>query len=69
MTDDDPGTWQKCEVRLLLPQGTDYVVVEIRAVENVVNDAQFPEFDGHYVDDVGLEVRTSPTPGVGKAGG
>lgn len=68
LTDGDPTTWQRCEVRLLLPQGIDYVMLEIRAVENVFNNPSFPEFDGHYADDVGLELRTSPIPAGTNAG-
>lgn len=62
LTDGDPLSWQRCEAMLLLPQGTDYVMVEVRAVENVFNDPLFKEFDGHYADDVGLDVRIGATP-------
>ncbi len=62
LTDGDPLSWQRCEAMLLLPQGTDYVMVEVRAVENVFNDPLFKEFDGHYADDVELDVRIGATP-------
>jgi len=62
LTDDDPLTWQRCEVRLLLPRGTDYLILEILAMEDIFNDPTFPEFDGHYADDAGLEVHTDPVP-------
>jgi len=68
LTDGDPSTWQRCEVRLLLPQGTDYVSLQIRAVEDVFNDPSFPEFDGHYADNVGLELLISPKPAGANAG-
>jgi hypothetical protein len=46
--------WQPARLQLPLPAATRYVLVEIYAYEDVVNDGQSPEFDGHYADDVWL---------------
>jgi len=48
------AAWQQANLRLVLPPLTRVVLVEIYAYEDVLNDAQAPEFDGHYADDVVL---------------
>lgn len=48
------GQWLQVEASDLLPVGTTYVLVEIYAYEDIVNDATAPEFDGHYADNVSL---------------
>ena len=50
VSDADPGTWEKVVIHMLLPKGTDFVAVEVRASEDVHNDTSGPEFDGHYAD-------------------
>jgi hypothetical protein len=50
ITDGDPATWQQCLTQLVLPPNTDYVVVGIHALENVYNDIEWPELDGHFAD-------------------
>lgn len=61
-TDGDPETWEQVHIRLRVPRGSDYLLLEVRAVENVYNDATFPEFDGHYADDVQFTLRVQPRP-------
>ena len=48
------AAWQQGRLQLLLPPLTRVVLAEIYAYEDVLNDAQAPEFDGHYADDVVL---------------
>ncbi len=62
LTDDDVDTWQPLGVGLLLPSGTDYLAVELRAIEDKENDFLDPEFDGHYADSVLLNVNVVPVP-------
>ncbi|MBW8040468.1 MAG: LamG domain-containing protein [Planctomycetes bacterium] len=59
-TDSDPATWQRCETQLVLPANTDYIVVGINAMENVYNDTEWPEFDGHCADAVSLTIAVEP---------
>ncbi|MFP4053111.1 MAG: PEP-CTERM sorting domain-containing protein [Phycisphaerae bacterium] len=61
-TDSNPGTWQQASASLLIPSGTDYLMVRVAATEDGTNDFVAPEFAGHYVDDVSLQV-TSPGTG------
>jgi hypothetical protein len=46
--------WQQAQAGLVLPAGTTYVMVEIYAFEDVVNDTTGGEFSGHYADDASL---------------
>ncbi|HRD98107.1 MAG TPA: hypothetical protein PLA97_17110 [Rubrivivax sp.] len=48
------AAWQQARTQLMLPPLTRVVLAEIYAYEDVLNDAQAPEFDGHYADDVVL---------------
>ncbi len=64
LSDANPDTWESLTTDLLLPSNTDRVAVMLIAYENVLNDGQFPEFHGHYVDDVTLTLSgvASPIP-------
>jgi hypothetical protein len=62
LTDSDPSTWEPADVRLRVPAGTDYLVIEIHAFENVKNDLVAPEFDGHYADAIRLALKIAPRP-------
>lgn len=62
LTDSDPRTWERVAVPLFLPVGTRAVELVLFASENIHNDVDRPEFDGHYVDDVSLELRLDPGP-------
>ena len=71
-SDGDPATWELVEVELLVPPPTDYLEIQISAVEDVVNDSTGTEFDGHYGDDVRLQLlvgaETPPIPSLGVEG-
>jgi hypothetical protein len=60
LTDGDTATWEQCEVDLVLPVNTDYVVVGIHAIEDVFNDPCWPEFDGHCADATLLTITLEP---------
>ncbi len=49
-SDGDVATWQACTAVVPVPPETGFVAVRVAAMEDVVNDATYPEFDGHYVD-------------------
>jgi hypothetical protein len=55
-----PARWTQAQRAFTIPAGARYIVVEIYAYENRVNDATFPEFDGHYADDISLVLRRAP---------
>lgn len=46
--------WQQALASFILPPGTTFVLVEIYAYEDVVNDVTGFEFSGHYADDASL---------------
>jgi hypothetical protein len=46
--------WQRVGVELALPAGTTYLLVEICASEDMFDDGEGAEFDGHYADDLSL---------------
>lgn len=49
-SDDDGSTWQIVTAELELPVNTEYVCIILTAVEDVFDDGDGDEFDGHYVD-------------------
>jgi hypothetical protein len=51
-------------VDLPIPVGTKFLAIDIAPVENIVNDAVAPEFDGHFADAVSLEITVIPVPGA-----
>jgi len=61
--DRDPGTWQAASTRLLLPPGTESVMVKVsfrRMPVGVESMSSLPEsltFAGHFVDDVRASIR------------
>ncbi|MHC4758448.1 MAG: PEP-CTERM sorting domain-containing protein [Planctomycetota bacterium] len=61
-TDGNPATWQLCESQMLLPVNTDYIAVEVKAIENVFNDTSSTEYDGHFADAVSAEMVIVPEP-------
>lgn len=61
LSDSDVSTWEKASVHLVLPSNTDFVSIQVVAVENVFNDFSGVEFDGHYADNVVLN-RAVPEP-------
>ena len=60
--DGDVSTWEQAEGTWLLPTNTKYLAVELSAYENIKNDGVFPEFDGHYADDVLVSIRDTAIP-------
>ena len=60
MTDGGLQTWEYGSVSLGLPSATDYLAVWVRAVENICDDGEGVEFDGHYADDITLTVIPEP---------
>jgi len=54
-TDSDPDTWELVTAEINLPVNTDFVVIDINAVENVFSDpGDQQEFDGHFADGISL---------------
>ncbi len=57
----EAGSWQQLQVQFdVVPAGTRYVAVEIYPYEDVVDDGELPEFDGHYADDISLVLTELP---------
>ncbi len=54
---DQPGTWVQRALEMTLPAETGFVLVWLTAIEDVVNDGEAPEFDGHFADAARLVVR------------
>lgn len=52
--------WQEAQTSLVLPPGTTWLLVEVYAFEDVLNDATGAEFSGHYADDASLVLRLQP---------
>lgn len=61
-TDSDPATWEKLEVSAKLPAGTDFLIVEIRAIAPRNNPGTVPLFSGHFADRVDMELCTPLQP-------
>ena len=61
-TDGALGTWEFGSIDTIIPAGTDFIAVELRAIENIFNDTSGTEFDGHYADTVTLNVSIVPVP-------
>jgi hypothetical protein len=60
VTDSDASTWETATLVMPLPLDTDFASITVFASENVYNDLSGLEFDGHYGDDVRLEVTPEP---------
>ncbi|MEM1296995.1 MAG: hypothetical protein AAGH89_16640 [Verrucomicrobiota bacterium] len=55
--DSDPTNWEAVAASILVPRGTDFLLIGVSATENVRNDPPDQiEFDGHYVDAVELVI-------------
>ena len=59
-SDSDTSTWEMAETELLVPTNTDFLAIQVSAVENIYNDTSGIEFDGHYCDMVSLEIVPEP---------
>lgn len=64
ISDSDPGTWERADLQLHLPQNLRYLVIMIGASEDVSNNEEGPEFDGHFLDDLNLVFRAGMRPSV-----
>jgi hypothetical protein len=56
ISDGNLASWERVETELVLPAEADFIVIRITASENIVNDFNAIEFDGHYADSVSLEI-------------
>lgn len=59
-TDADPATWEQSQLFTLLPTNTTYIAIQMTAYENIYNDTSGIEFDGHFVDQVSLQITPEP---------
>jgi hypothetical protein len=61
--DRDPGSWQPASTRLLLPTGTEFVMLKVSFRPGPASGASpspppnYEEFAGHFVDDVRASIR------------
>lgn len=60
VSDSDPRTWERAEVRLPLPPEADFVLVRLMAIENVQDDPNDNEFHGHFADEVSFTLTVGP---------
>jgi len=59
-SDADTATWESLFLEKALPTGTNFVLLEVMAVENVHNDISGAEFDGHFADMVSVTIIPEP---------
>jgi hypothetical protein len=52
------------DATLTLPNNTKYVGIYILAFENIFDEDSFPEFHGHYADNVTLSISAVPEPSI-----
>lgn len=57
ISDDDPTSWETAACEFAVPPGTDFVMLQVFAYEDVSNDSE-NEFEGHFADDVSLTITT-----------
>lgn len=60
LSDADVDSWEKLDISFQIPSETDYLIFELRPYENIFNDADGTEFDGHYADAVSLMIIPEP---------
>lgn len=59
-SDADTATWEQIFLEKAIPSGTDFILVEVMACENVYNDTTGLEFDGHFADMVSFTIIPEP---------
>jgi hypothetical protein len=59
-TDSLADTWQGLDITLNLPAATTFIVIDLYAAEDVHNDIPYPEFDGHFADNVSVQIIPEP---------
>ena len=63
LTDTDLATWELAAFdNFAVPVETTFLQLQIAAYENIYNDTSNPEFDGHYADDVSVNLTVIPEP-------
>ncbi|MFT5466544.1 MAG: hypothetical protein ACI8UO_001644 [Verrucomicrobiales bacterium] len=55
LTDENPETWERLEATMVVPSGTDFLLVNLLAFENET-DRDENEFEGHFADNVSLSL-------------
>jgi len=63
-SDSDPGTWERADLQLQLPSKLRYLVIMVGASEDVFDDTEGPEFEGHFLDDLDLIFKAGMRPSV-----
>ncbi|MDF1860991.1 MAG: FecR domain-containing protein [Verrucomicrobiales bacterium] len=61
LTDADPSTWESAECRFTVPRGTDFLMIQVFAFEDVRNEEE-NEFSGHFADAIHLALQTEARP-------
>jgi hypothetical protein len=59
-SDADAATWEQIVLEKAIPVGTDFILLEVMAYENVYNDVSGTEFDGHFADMVSFTIVPEP---------
>lgn len=59
-SDADAATWEPIVVEQAIPVGTDFIILEVMAYENIYNDVSGTEFDGHFADMVSFAIVPEP---------
>ena len=60
LTDSDIATWEMAQAQMIIPSNADFLAIQVIAYENIFNDYSGVEFDGHYCDQVSLEIIPEP---------
>jgi hypothetical protein len=56
------GTWERLDAPILnLPTNTTFLVIDLHSYEDVFNDYSYPEFDGHFADNVSVQIVPEPS--------
>lgn len=55
-SDADPASWESLDVFMVIPAETSFLAVVLEAREDVFNDLDAPEFDGHFADEISLHI-------------
>lgn len=60
-SDSLPDTWEEVKINMDVPVNTTFLVVNIDAGETTYNDLNYPEFDGHFADNVSVQIVPEPS--------
>ncbi len=64
LTDNDPQTWERADVILQVPAQSDFLIIEISTVIEAQEGRDIQSFQGHYADQVNVDLRVGPTPAM-----